>query len=473
MSQYKNSGLKANLIYNTIYQILLIIVPLITAPYISRVLGTSGVGEYGYTYSIAHYFALFAILGISTYGNREIASVRGDKEKITKTFWEIFSVQLTTGSISFICYILFLLIFDVKYKLIFAMQGLYLFSAVIDISWFFFGIEKFKTTATISTINKIATTALVFLLVKRREDVFIYTLIVAGGVLINHIVYVVLLPKYTSKGRYSLEAFKARIKPILILFIPVVAISLYKYMDKIMLGAMLDTSEVGIYESAEKFINLPLGVITAFGTVMLPRITNMKANKDESNVSRYNFVSMIFIMFLSFGIAFGLAGVTNVFIPWFYGEDFRRSSDVLLILLPSVLFISWANVIRTQCLLPNKKDIEYCASVILGAIVNLVINWLLIPTMGASGAAIGTTIAELTVCVIQCIATRKLLDFRRYIKYCIPLAGAAVIMYFIIGFVKFESDFLTVVFRIIIGATVYCVLALPVLQRTIKRFKQT
>lgn len=473
MISNKKSGLKSNLIYNIIYQILLIIVPLITAPYISRVLGTEGIGEYGYTYSITHYFALFAILGISTYGNREIASVKDNKEKLTKTFWEIFSVQLTTGSLSFLCYVLFLLLFNFKYKLIFLVQGLYLFSAVIDISWFLFGIEKFKTTALISTVNKLANTALIFLFVKSRNDVIVYTLIVAGGVLINHLIYMILLPKYIEKGSCSFILLKQRIKPILILFIPVIAVSLYKYMDKIMLGTMLSTSEVGIYESAEKFINLPLGVITAFGTVMLPRITNMKANKDDRNIDRYNFVSMIFIMFLSFGISFGLAGVSKVFIPWFYGEDFGPSADVLLVLLPSVLFISWANVVRTQCLLPNKKDVEYCASVIIGAIVNLVINWVLIPRMGASGAAAGTTIAEFTVCLIQCISTRKYLDFKRYIIYCVPLAFAATIMFLLIRIISFESETLTIISRVIIGASLYFVLALPVLYRTIKRFKQT
>lgn len=464
----KKNGLTSNLIYNICYQILSLIVPLITAPYISRVLGKAGVGEYSYTYSIAHYFVLFIMLGVLNYGNREIARVKDDKKSLEDQFSGIYSVQFFLGIVVSIIYVIYVLGVDNNYKLVSFAQGLYIISGMLDISWFYFGIERFKTTASVSTINKLLTTILIFVLIKNENDVFMYTLILAGGVLLNNIFYWVLLKKYITTIKINFAGFENHLRPLLILFIPVIAVSIYKYMDKIMLGAMVNTLEVGIYESAEKFVNLPLSLITAVGTVMLPRISNLKEQSAENVAKRYNAISMSLIMFLSFGIVFGLAGITNPFIPWFYGREFANSSKVLIALLPSVLFVSWANVVRTQCLLPNKRDKEYCISVIGGALVNFAINYALIPRMGAMGAAYGTTIAELFVCAIQCVETRKDMDFKKYIINCIPYSMAAVVMYLVISRISLGSDIKTILVRIVVGGITYLLLSSWFIINTIK-----
>ena len=464
----KNNELTYNLIYNICYQILSLIVPLITAPYISRTLGKAGVGEYSYTYSIAHYFVLFIMLGVLNYGNREIARVKDDKKLLDNKFSGIYSVQLILGIAILFVYLFYVICIEVDYKAVALAQILYIISGILDISWFYFGIEKFKVTAGVSAINKIVTAILIFLFLKNENDVFIYTLILAGGVLLNNICYWLLLKKYISKIKITIDGFKSHLRPLIILFIPVIAISIYKYMDKIMLGVMVNTSEVGIYESAEKFVNLPLCLITAIGTVMLPRISKLKEQTVEGMVKRYNAISMSLIMFLSFGIVSGLAGITTIFIPWFYGKEFANSSNVLIILLPSILFVSWANIIRTQCLLPNKRDKDYCISVIGGALVNFTINFILIPYLGAIGAAIGTTLAEFIVCIIQTIETRKEMDFKKYALNCIPYLISATIMYLIITKISFETDLITILSRIVAGICVYSILSLKHIIKSIK-----
>lgn len=457
MSKIKGKQLKVNLIYNAFYQILTLIVPLLTAPYISRVLGVSGVGNYGFTYSIAHYFVLFSMLGVLNYGSREMARVRNDAEQLPKSFWGIYSVQFSVGCTVCLAYVLYVCIFCDNYKTIFLFQGLYVLAGMLDISWFYFGIEEFKFTTGISAINKVVTTGLIFFLVKNENHVFIYTIIIAGGTLFNNIIYWCLLKKYIPFKKVSIIEIREHIKPLLLLFIPVIAVSLYKYMDKVMLGAMLSTTEVGIYESAEKFINLPMCVISAVGTVMLPRISNMKENNELDAIRRYNFASMVLVVFLSLGMSFGLAGISKVFIPWFYGNSFTKSADVLIVLVPSIVFVSWANVIRTQCLLPNKKDKGYCISVMIGALVNVVINTILIPKHGAIGAAIGTFISEVIVCVVQSIMCRKEMELIKYIKYSISFLFCAIAMYFVIINLNFATDFLTVFVRIIVGGMIYII----------------
>lgn len=468
----KNTSLTNNLFYNICYQLLSLIVPLVTAPYISRVLGADGLGEYSYTYSIAHYFVLFIMLGVLNYGNREIARVKELPSKIEDKFSEIFSVQFTMGIVVLICYVTYLNFFCREYRFVAIAQSLYIISGILDISWFYFGIEQFKTTAGISSINKLVTTLLIFCLVKNESDVYIYTLIIAGGVLLNNLMYWVFIRKYIHHLKLSFSGIKYHIKPLLILFVPVIAVSIYKYMDKIMLGMMVNTTEVGVYEAAEKFVNLPLCLITAIGTVMLPRISSMRIQNNENGVKKYNYISMCLIMFLSFGIAFGLGSISQKFIPWFYGSDFKESAKVLVVLLPSVVFVCWANVIRTQCLLPNRRDTEYCISVILGAVVNFVINLICIPKYGAIGAALGTTIAELAVCILQSVQTKESMEYGTYIKKCFLFLINAVIMYVIVSRVNFESDIITSVSRVFAGALLYTIISLYFIKGIINEYKK-
>ena len=179
---------KKNFIYNLIYQILILIIPLITAPYLSRVVGADGVGTYSYTYSIVYYFMLLTLLGINNYGNRSIAKVRDDKRKLSKTFWSLYLFQLLMGVIMLIAYISYLYLFDVKYRNIAIIQTLFIISAMLDINWLFFGLEEFKKTITRSTFVKIGNVILIFLLVKTKNDLWKYTLIMSGMTCLSQLI---------------------------------------------------------------------------------------------------------------------------------------------------------------------------------------------------------------------------------------------------------------------------------------------
>lgn len=461
------SNLKNNIIYNIAYQILYLIVPIVTAPYISRVLGAEGMGLYSYTYSIAHYFVLFCMLGVLNYGNREISMSGGNKQYLSEKFWEIYLNQAAFGIISLFIYFLFVNVFVEENRLIYNLQALYIVSGIMDISWFYFGIERFKVTTSISSINKILTTILIFVLVKEATDVWMYTLIITGGTLLNNVFYWLILNKHIERVKLNYQKALIHLKPLLLLFIPVVAINVYKYIDKIMLGAILDVREVGIFEAAEKLTNIPVCFITAIGTVMLPRISNMVGSNDTTNILRYNRLSLNLVMFLACGMAFGLIGISNIFVPLFYGEEFSDAAIVLVYLCPCILFVSWANVIRTQYLLPYRKDVLFCASVIAGAIVNVISNIVLIKRYGAVGAAIGTLMAEIIVCVIQCFAANKNMNILASLKSSMIYIIIGVIMYMAIIQIGLKTDFLTIIIRILVGGAIYILLSIFFIRRLV------
>lgn len=453
------SNLKRNILYNIAYQILSLIVPLITAPYISRVLGTYGMGLYGYTYSIAHYFVLFCMLGVLNYGNREISIINGNQQALSEKFWSIYFNQLIFGVMSLIVYFSFVSVYVENDRFIYNLQSLYIISGLMDISWFYFGIERFKITTAVSAANKLLTTILIFILVKESSDLWIYTLIISGGTLLNNLAYWLLINKYTVGIKWKMKAVLSHLKPLLILFIPVIAVNIYKYIDKIMLGAMVDVNEVGIFEAAEKLTNIPVCFIAAIGTVMLPRVSKLLGNQDIKNVLRYNSLSLNLVMFLSCGMAFGLVGIATVFVPLFYGDAFVKASEVLIFLSPCLLFVSWANVIRTQYLLPNRKDILFCVSVIAGALVNVIANIILVPTYGAEGAAISTLIAEVIVCSVQTGVAYRKMRIISSLKSSSIYILLGLIMCIIIKQIHNDSALMTVILRIITGLVIYSLLS--------------
>lgn len=465
-------SIKKNFIYNFAYQVLVIILPLITTPYISRVIGPEGIGIQSYTYSIANYFVLFAILGISNHGNRSIAMVRDNDEKLNRTFSSIYLVQFIMSIIMIILYLLYSIFVVNDNRIIFIIQSIYIVSSLLDINWFFFGMEEFKLTVVRNIIIKIASVLSIFIFVKKSNDLYLYSLILALGNLISQIVLWVYLKRYVKFVKVTKEEILTQIKPILILFIPVISISIYKIMDKIMLGSMSNMIEVGYFENSEKIMNIPLGFITALGTVMLPKMSNLYANGNESEGKKYIGLSLDFIMFISFGSMFGLIGVSPVLVPIFLGDKFINCINIVSMISVTIIFLAWANVIRTQFLIPRKKDKIYIVSTGIGAVVNLLINFLLIKKYGAIGATIGTIFAEATVCVYQSIMVRKELNIKVYIKRSIFYIIPGSIMCIVIRLLEklLGQSIITGIIQIIVGGSLYiilCVIYMIVLKNEI------
>lgn len=447
---------KKNVMYNTIYQLLILFIPLITAPYLSRVVGASGVGTYSYTYSIVYYFMMFTLLGLNNYGNRTIAKVRDNKKELSKTFWSIYIFQFLMGILMILIYALYIMLFNNSFKTIAIIQGMFIFSAMFDINWFFFGLEEFKKTIVRNTIVKISILVLIFVFVKNYNDLWKYTLIMSSMTLLGQLIIWPYLKNRINIVKVSFKDIKKHIKPNFILFIPVIAISLYKIMDKIMVGALSNVTEVGFYENAEKITNIPLTLITALGTVMLPRISNLVAKGDYKQTKKYIDKSMSYVMFMSLAMCMGLIGVGYNFATMFFGTEFQKTGILIMLLAITLPFLSFANVLRTQYLIPKEEDGIYIKSVFSAAIVNLIMNFIFIPKYGSIGACFGTITAEFAVMFYQAYAVRKELPIKEYVTKSIPFFFKAIIMLLIIY--PFNMIEMNGLFRMFIQISLGCLI---------------
>ena len=446
-----------NYIYNLAYQILILILPLVTTPYISRVLGAENIGIYSFALSISAFFILFGSLGIALYGKREIAYLQKDKKGYSKTFWEIFILRIITMSISLIIFY-FTFALNGEYKIYYRILILEIIANCIDISWFFQGLEEFKKTVIRNMIVKLISVACIFIFVKSRQDLSIYFIIYVLSILIGNASLWLYIPKFLKRIKIrELEIFK-HIKPTIGLFIPQIAIEVYTLLDRTMIGMIItDKSEVGFYDQGQKIIKMLLTIITALGTVMLPRIANNYANGKKKKIIKYMRKSFNLVYFLSFPMIFGIISISKNFVPKFFGQGYDKVAIIMNVISPIILFIGISNVIGTQYLLPTKRQKEYTISVVCGAVINFIMNFCLIYKFGAIGASIGTVVAEFTVAAVQIYFVRKDFKLRNIFGLMKKYIIASLIMFIICMLISniVRKPYFSMALQCSIGCIVY------------------
>lgn len=418
-----------NYIYNMVYQVLILILPLITTPYLSRVLGAEGIGIYSYTYAIVTYFILFGSLGVALYGQREIAYAQDNPEKRTKVFIEIVAFRFITILLATIFYF-FLFVKGKEYQLYYQILILELVAAIFDISWFFQGLEEFKKTVTRNVLVRICSVSLVFLLVKTREDLAKFTLIYSLADLIGNASLWFYLPKYLKGVKVKNINIKQHLPHIVLLFIPQIANQIYKILDTTMIGWLIENkAETGYYEQGQKVIRLLLTVVNSLGIVMIPRMANAFANNDKKQIKSYMNMSFKFTFFLSFPIMLGIASISKAFVPIFFGPGYDKVNYIIYICCPMILLMGIENVIGTQYLLPTKRQKEYTKSVTAGVIVNFILNYILISLYQSIGAAVATVISQIVVDVLQYNNIKNEIKINELLKSASKYFISALVMF--------------------------------------------
>lgn len=451
-------SIKKNYIYNLVYQILSIIVPLITAPYVSRVLGVEGVGISSYTLSNVSYFILLANIGIASFGSREIAMYQDDKKKYSKVFWNLFAYQLIIGMISLIAYI-FYTFFISKYTIIQIILGINLFAAVIDITWLFRGLEEYRHISIRNIIIKLLSTAAIFVLVHNSNDLPIYIGLNAASAILSAGVMWFSLHKVVNRPKTSeISAFKYW-KDTIIYFLPQVATQIYTVLDKTMLGLITGTQvENGYYEQSYKIMSIAMTVITSLNIVMLPRMSYLYKNGKIDEIRSRLVKSLRFVFFLAVPMMFGLIVVGPGFSQWFFGPGYEKVQLLIPIFAPVLLIITISNCLGGQCLTPCGKRAKSAVALWIGAAVNLVANLILIPHLASVGAAIGTIIAESIITLLYINFSRKYLDFRAIIKGIKNYIIAGIVMFIVLlvtlHFMP-EQTIVNTLIQMAIGAIVY------------------
>lgn len=419
-----------NFLLNVGYQLLTYIFPLITVPYISRVLGVENTGIYAYTNSVVNMFMLITMLGINNFGNRSIAKCRDDSKQLEKTFSSIYSLQLIMCILITVFYCGYIWGYAKQYKTILVIQGIQLLSVAFDVNWFFWGLEKFKLTVVRNFIVKIISIVCIFIFVKKSSDLQIYTFIMVCATLFSQLYLFFNVQKYVKFCLPRLQDILSNIKPCLILFIPVLAYGIYRVMDKAMIGSLASVAELGNYENAERIINIPIAVTAALGTVMLPRMSYLSGNASENAFFLQIAESMKLALMLAVAMAVGINVYASEISLVMFGSEFVKSPGIIKALSITVVISAWANVIRTQYLIPKEKDRIYVFSTIVGAILNFVCNICLIRRMGAYGACIGTVLAEGCVALYQTAMIKNELPIKEYLGY---LLECLINTIFIIG----------------------------------------
>ena len=408
---------KKNAAYNVAYRMFSVFLPLVTAPYLSRTVGTDGVGLYSLAWSVSYVFCLIGMLGLNDYGVRTIAQVRDNREELDRTFSAIWQMQLLVAGATLVAWLGYVFLVAGEEKVIALHLTMMSVSCLVSLDWCLMGLDIFKPIALRNTFVKLAAAACVFLFVKKKEDLWIYGFVWSLATLIGNLMSAASLRGKVTYRPVPIRESLKHLKPCAVLFISVLAVNVYRTMDKVMVSAIAGVHENGLYENAEKIIYCLSGFISAIGTVMMPKVAHMQKEGATEKIARHIDRSMELILCMTSAMAFGVAAVADVFAPLFYGEDFRYSGTLMAPLAFTLIMIGFANVIRTQVVLPQKRDHIFVKSVCCGAAVNLIANACLIPSMKSMGAVVGTLMAEMTVPMVQYIILRKELPYGQFLKY--------------------------------------------------------
>ena len=434
----KNKSIKLNYIYNVSYQILTLITPLITAPYLSRVLKADGIGAYSYTYSLVSYFIMFAALGTVNYGNREISYLQEDRAKRTKTFWEIELLSVISVIVCLCAYMVFTLAFGHSplKKHLLLIEAVYLISVASDISWLFQGLEEFGKIVGRNVIFKIINIAFIFIAVRSESDLLIY---VAGICLLELFANISIwfyLPQYVDRPKLK------ELKP-------------FSH-----LRATGSMTENGYYEQANKISKMVLMLVTSLGTVMLPRIGRAFSENKPDEVKALLYKSFQFVWFIGLALCFGLIGIARNFSPWFFGPGYEKVPYLIMIMATLLPIIGLSNVIGIQYLVTTKRESLLTRSVCIGAAANFVMNMILIHQLYSYGAAIASVISEVIITAVQLYFIRNELSIPKIFSLSWKYLISAVCMLIVLLLMdaRLSVSFMHTMIMIVTGFIVYMVL---------------
>ncbi|WP_165213034.1 flippase [Streptococcus tangpeifui] len=407
----KKVSVQMNIIMNFLLTISNIIFPLITFPYVSRVLMPVGTGKVAFATSIVSYFAMVGMLGIPTYGIRACAKVRDDKDKLSKTVQEIMVINTVAMTLSLVTYIMAIMAVPrmAQDRTLFMINIATLVFNLIGCEWLYKALEQYTYITVRSVALKFVSLVLMFLVVRQRGDYVLYGAITILASVGSNFFNFINLRKYLNLKWYSGMDLKQHIQPIFSFFMMTVATTIYTNLDSVMLGFMKNDTAVGYYNASVKIKTILVSLVTSMGSVLLPRLSYyVKHGKKEEfrvlTVRSLQFIGFIAIPLWAYFTLFAKQGI-----DFLSGPDYAGSVLPMQLIMPTLFFIGLSNLLGIQILVPMERENQVLKSVILGAFVDLVINVMAIPRFGAAGAAFGTLVAEFFVVAYQIFVLRDFL----------------------------------------------------------------
>lgn len=453
----KSPSIKKNLIYSTLYQIIIIIVPLITAPYTSRIFGAYGVGIQSYTNSIVSYFTLFAALGTASYGQREIARSRDNKEEVTRLFWEIELLSVITTSI---CILLWLIVIVTggEYSPYYVVLTMNIIAVAFDISWFFGGFEQFQFVFIRNAAIRIIGIGILFIFVREKNDLLLYIGLLAATGMLGNLSMWTYLPKFLAKINIKQLKVKRHFRETLVYFIPTIATSIYNVADRTMLGLIThDPYENGYYEQANKVVNMAKAVLFSINTVMTSRMSYLLKNGSKEEFTQRLHTSMNAILFCAIPMCWGISSIASAFVPIFFGDGYDKVIPLMCISSVFLIIIGMSNCMERQYFTPSGKKRLSNKFVIAGACINFILNLLMISHYGSYGACVASVIAESVVTILYMYYGRKQLPIKSVVlaAYKYMIAGAIMFVGVQILIKFMTNSLISLLLEIASGAFIY------------------
>lgn len=412
-----------NLIYSGFNEIFYIAIPLITTPYVSRALGATAIGDYGFTNGIVNYFGIIAALGTINYGSREIAFNQKDKYNRSKVFFEILLLRLILSCISFLLYYAIILNGESQYQTLYLIQSILFLSWACDITWFFRGIEDFKVVSLRTITTRLLSALMIFIFVRTAEDLPIYAAIMTIGNLVGSAVaWISIKENVCQIDIKELQPFR-HLRGSLSFFVSTAAIQIYTVLDQTMLGTLVNTTEVGYYSQAQKIIRLCLVIISSFVLVLVPRIASLYRDNNKNGMNRYYSLSLDYLFLFALPMMSGCIICSDHFVLVFFGPGYEPTRILLKLLSSLFLILGMGQLIGSVLSAINKQK-QVTFATIIGAFTNFALNMILIRGFASIGAVIASIVAELVVTSIDLVLIKKYFSLKcisnSFLNYLIP-----------------------------------------------------
>lgn len=462
MRDKNDSSIQKNFIMNFILTGSRFLFPLITFPYVSRVLLSEGNGKIAFAASVAGYFSMIAALGIPTYGIRVCAQAKDDKDELSRTVQELFLLHFIMTAIALACFILCIWIIPEFYeeKALFLVEAAGILLSVFGMEWLFQALEKYSYITIRSLVFKILSVILMFLCVHQESDYVKYSAISVFSVAGSNLFNVTQIRKYVSIKKYDHLQLKKHLKPVLILFSQSMVISVYTNLDTVMLGFMREDSQVGYYNAAVKLKGILTSLVSSLSSVLLPRMSYYYKQGKLKEYRNLALKALNFAIFISVPLSMYFSLYASDCLEFLAGKAFLPATMAMRFIVISVVPIGITGVLGIQVLISEGKEKYVLYSVIGGAVTDCILNLLWIPGYGATGAALATTVAECVVLLIQCIFTGKLLkELKReiHIKRYILLGIIALLASRTVIFAEDAGCFVRLMISAVIFGVIYVV----------------
>lgn len=403
-----------NILYNAVYQIFLVLVPLITVPYLSRILGPKTYGIYSNVNNIVQFLMIFCTLSVSYIGMRTISQTRafGSQADLTEAFWGLWYFQALAGFVTIVIVVCLTSFFHIKYWNYLLLMVPYLISAQVDISWFFQGLADFGRVVLKNTAVKLVSVVLILLWVKQPSDLWKYMLIMSVSTMLGSFVFWLDIRRYVGRPVRHFYQYKTTVNAIITLLIPQIATQIYTSLDKPILGLFQNSTQVAYYDNSQRISNMVLGIVTSISLVIMPKMAG-EGKKEQRVILKKSLEATVML-----GTMFAVIIMANTkeFVPFFFGSKFIPMTPLMFFFALTIVMIPTGGVFANQFALANHRDRDYAIPVIIGAFLEVILSYFLDRWYGATGAMIAILVTEFIVLLLRLWIVRDGYDFKYSFK---------------------------------------------------------